>query len=515
MTWWWPLSTTIATALAGITSALLLRYRSWIIRIVATVALVLSSTLAVATIGLTSNLKMGFVDNLGQLGTMLVADTSQVKALPKPRAQVPPGGLLSEETAPSADPQWKLKFEPFYSPHSHIASWSGPQSGVTSSVMVWLPPDYAPDDGKTYSVIEFMHGIPGSAKGVVEALDWENTYQKLTAEGVLGPTIFVIPDLLSKNGDPDCVDFEGRPRMETFVTREVPKLIRSNFPNVSDKRADWALVGISSGAYCSANLSLRHPEVYSAGMSFSGYDNPMLGALSNADAHTQAENIISTMAAKLTHSAALYIAATESDPDAVAMVNNVAARANSHLQLQTHAQVDGGHSWKTWGQQLPAALTWWRGLGAAGFASPDLAAATGPAAATGSAAAAAEPVEVRTAGFFSLTGVGSIGLTWLLGIVLAGFAVATGANPQARPRRQLHSHPEGGARRQVRSQSEGGARAQLRRLIFPWWALPRNLVTVASAAIVIAVAMLMTYNADAVFFTSLSDLAGGWRAMFP
>lgn len=497
MTWWWPLSTTITTALAGIISAILLRYRGWVARIFGVVALVLSSTLAVATIGLTSNLKMGFVDNVGQLGTMLMADTSDVKALPKPSTQPSENGLLSEETAPSSDAQWQLKFEPFRSPHTQIAPWTGPQSGVTSSVAVWLPPDYAPNDGKTYSVIEFMHGLPGSANGVIEALDWENTYQKLISEGVIGPTIFVIPDLLSKNGEPDCVDFEGRPRMETFVTREVPKLIRSNFPNISDKRADWALVGISSGAYCSANLSLRHPEIYSAGMSFSGYDNPMLGALANADARTQAENIISTMAAKLTHPAALYIAATESDPDAVAMLNNVAARANSHLQLQTHAQVDGGHSWKTWGQQLPAALTWWRGLSAAGSATAN------PSATPGTASAAADPVEVRTASFFSLTGTGSIALAWLLGVLLAGFAVVTGANPQARPRSQDHSRPE------------GGAPVKLRRLICPWWALPRNLVTVALAAIVIAVAMLMTYNADAVFFTSLPDLAGGWRAMFP
>lgn len=483
LTWWWPLGTTIATAIVGITSALVLRYPHWWARLAGVVALVLSSVLAVATIGLTSNLKMGFVENLGQLRAMAVDEPDGAKPLPKPAVKVPEAGKLSADTAPTSDARWKLKFEKYRSPHTQIAPWSGPESNVHSTVMVWLPPDYSPHDGKTYSVVEFMHGVPGSASGVIEALDWERTYHKLLAEGVMGPTIFVIPDLLAKKGDPDCVDFPDRPRMETFVTREVPKLIRSNFPNVSDKRSDWVLYGISSGAYCTANLTLRHPEIYSAGIAMSGYDNPMLGALSHADAHTQSENIISTMAAKLQHPAALYIAGTESDPDAVAMINNVTARANKNLQLKTFAQVDGGHSWKTWAKQLPDALKWWRDLGATSGASPSAKANQGT------------PVAVRTADFFSLTGTGSITVAWLVGLLLTVLAVVTGAVP-----------------RRAGTETKVG---KLKRLMSPWWALPRNLLTVAIAAVTIAVAILMSYNADAVFFTSLPDLAGGWRAMFP
>ncbi|MDO5721925.1 MAG: alpha/beta hydrolase-fold protein [Actinomycetaceae bacterium] len=540
LSWWWPLGTTIATALFGILSALVLVRPAWKARFAGAVAMVLSASLAVLTVGLTSNLKMGFVENLDHVANLLAADDTPAKTVDHPALPPAEDGSLGEDTAPSSAPEWKLNFAPFFSPHTQQAPFTGPESKVESSITVWLPEDYSPTDGKTYSVIEFLHGLPGSAKGVVEALDWENTYRELIEAGTIGPTIFVMPDLLSSQGEPQCRDLQGQPQMETWVTRDVPKAIRSNFPNVSDKRADWVLAGISAGAYCSANLSLRYPQTYSAGLSFSGYDRPLLGPLSDSDTHTRLENTISAMAATLDHPAALYIAATESDPDAVEMLNNVAARARGHLRLATHVQSDGGHSWATWGKQLPAALAWWRGLPADGVKAGEdgSAPAKQPLAAVGGDDFV--PVVAKTQGPFTLTGSGTVVAVWGLALLLAGFAIFTGgrgrrdfvdqetapglassprresdvrlpSSPRREPAADLASSP----RRESDPPREPAPARRWPSWLSPWWVLPRNLLTVAVAAITIAVAMLVTINADSAFFTSFSDLSSGWRTMFP
>lgn len=38
----------------------------------------------------------------------------------------------------------------------------GVESGITSTVYVWLPPQYAKNPGKQYPVLELLHGVPDS-----------------------------------------------------------------------------------------------------------------------------------------------------------------------------------------------------------------------------------------------------------------------------------------------------------------------------------------------------------------
>lgn len=59
-------------------------------------------------------------------------------------------------------------------------------------------------------------------------------------------------------------------KYKTFITHELPDLLRSHFKGMSDKREDNIIGGLSMGGYGAVKLALLHPEKYGACISLSG-----------------------------------------------------------------------------------------------------------------------------------------------------------------------------------------------------------------------------------------------------
>ncbi len=64
-------------------------------------------------------------------------------------------------------------------------------------------------------------------------------------------------------------DVPGGLRYETHVAEELPAIVHSMF-NLSDKREDNFIAGLSMGGYGAYKIALRHPDRYAAAASFSG-----------------------------------------------------------------------------------------------------------------------------------------------------------------------------------------------------------------------------------------------------
>lgn len=491
----WAVSAGVLAIVAiGVTAYLATR-RHWTTRLGTGLGIVLSVLLVLTSIGLTSNIQMGWVSDWESLRYTFGSDTGSRQPAKIVKPQVEPGIQLPEDLAPSDDPQWTLDLRPAPSEHTKTARWTGPNSKVTTAIEIWTPPDYSPNDGKEYSVIEFLHGYPGSPTGVVDALELDRTWEKLGKTGKVKPYIVVIPDLVTRKGEPDCINFKNRPPIETWVTADVPKAIRSTYPNVSGQRDRWLLAGISSGAYCAANLMTRHLDTYGAAAALSGYDQPMLGSFEQASSPVRKANVISSLVQRLTYPARLYLGGTQTDEDSVEVIENVERKRPPKLDLKTAIDNRGGHTWTTWARQLPDVITWWdreapdevdsarradgtqgadRSSGATGDVRAGVNGLPGAQGVPQTAEGLGRRVVPReSVALFSFRGIGLIGGVWLVG---AGLTLAA---------------------------------SMRRRGLVPATGL------VAASVLVLAVASLLSLNAYDGFFASFADFRDGWRALFP
>ena len=386
---WVSLGVTVVSILVG---ALVVGRRASVLSRIASVLVVaVSVVLALSTVGLAANLKMGWAKTTHDL-VGLASGTGKPTA---PPVVVSPHPTTTQAASPSSMPSapTATKLPDSVAVHPGDPSWVTPftrdpatgvwrgtvaghaAQGMNQSVTVWAPPDYSPTSTTTYNVVVFVHGFPGSDNGVIDALNVSGNISSLMEAGTLKPTIFVVPDISLNGRQPDCVDLEGAPPVETFITKDLISSIRTNFPNVSDLRDDWVMSGISSGAYCGPILYMRHQDTFFGAISMSGFDSPQLGGLAAADPATKNQFTISSMmAGSVAHPLHLWFSTTSDDPDALALAANATAAAQPGDDIFTTNDPAGGHTWGTWSKEFGPALSWWAS-GSAASEAKDLAAA--------------------------------------------------------------------------------------------------------------------------------------------
>lgn len=435
LTTWSFIAPVIALAVLslGLSSWLLGRVTSWKRRIAAVGGFALTLVLVSASIGLVANRNMMWVSTVDDLFLNLSQPENQGKVT----VHEPSSGESARESADPEDKQSQDKHADeqalaqqlrgeipaarevtatdrseqnafTYDPATNLwhATFHGTSSGLTRSVTMWLPEGVTPDSsiggqhnnagaagnagtahtsgsaGEKLNVILFNHGYPGTDEGVVNALAIDKILGNAVKSGQLPPTAFVVPDI-GVGGPPDCVDIAGRPPIETFFTRDVPRILLGQLPNVSHQLSSWTLAGISSGAYCAPVLQIRHTDSFFAALSIGGYDRPLLGSLSRSDQQTKAAYTISTMVARQGHQESdvagsagsadtaavenlhsigarvrLFIAGATNDKDSRELVANLAGLKEANADLGFDLDRKGGHSWSTWKRQLPKALAW-------------------------------------------------------------------------------------------------------------------------------------------------------------
>lgn len=71
--------------------------------------------------------------------------------------------------------------------------------------------------------------------------------------------------------DVECANtYDGREWLDTFMGQMVVSWVDAHFRTIASAKAR-AVFGMSSGGYCAAILALRHPGVFGAEISFSGF----------------------------------------------------------------------------------------------------------------------------------------------------------------------------------------------------------------------------------------------------
>ena len=338
--------------------------RRWRLLLVALPAVLVCQLLVTGLATAKINATLRFANTLGQVaelasGSGRDSGTTELAPVASPEAT----GEATESPTPSApDPAYVASLEATSEGgNTFKTSFRGPASGITDDVWFWTPRGYSATDGRSYNVLTLLHGVPGTADGVVPGLELGRQLQAAIDEGRLPPTIVAIPSLnadATQRSEPDCADIVGHAKVGTWIQQDVPKMIRATFPGARADRQAWALGGVSSGGYCAVWTTITRSDVYATAASLSGYDVPDVGGLASPELRDA--NTLSALAARQQHlPIGLWLLGAQDDPLAAGTVTALPAAVGKEDTAEAVRPDAGGHSWSLWKDQTSAFLTWW------------------------------------------------------------------------------------------------------------------------------------------------------------
>lgn len=151
------------------------------------------------------------------------------------------------------------------------APWTGGKA-TTVDITVRLPANYDPAHARYPTV----YVTPQPYETWANRLEPTSTLGRFELAGDIPPMILIFAPAI---GGPfpitQCIDsFDGRQSWDTFMSSTLITWVDSHFATIA-RAAARIIMGSSQGAYCSADLLLRHPDVWNQAVSFDGfYDAP-------------------------------------------------------------------------------------------------------------------------------------------------------------------------------------------------------------------------------------------------
>ena len=238
----------------------------------------------------------------------------------------------------------------------------GAVSGITSRVVVQLPPGYSPTSARRYPVLETFQGYPGQPTQWLDVLHLGQAVDSISSAGKLVAPIIVSPQTEVPIGvDSECVDGGGNnPKVETWLTTDVPNWVVKHFA-VRTERQAWATIGLSAGGWCAAMAAMRHPGTYSAAVVMAGYFTPWFGPYYRPfepRSPLGREYSLLTLARKNPPPVAIWLETSHADRDSYPTSAVFLRDVRRPTAVTATVLQDAGHRMSVWIQLLPGALTW-------------------------------------------------------------------------------------------------------------------------------------------------------------
>lgn len=156
--------------------------------------------------------------------------------------------------------------------------------GTVRPGYVYLPPAF--DPALRYPVVYLLHGMPGSPSEYPDGTQLGTYADTAIADGTLQPFIGVIPAA----GTTARYNGEWAGAWESALVERVLPWVDASLPTIA-KPAGRVIAGLSAGGYGAFDIALRHPLLFGAVESWSGYFTPLHdGPFRHAAAATLAAN---------------------------------------------------------------------------------------------------------------------------------------------------------------------------------------------------------------------------------
>ncbi len=234
-----------------------------------------------------------------------------------------------------------------------------PASAAAMRVLVYLPPGYRASSSQRYPVVVGLHGFPSVPRSFTK-LNFLSTANALMLAHRMAPTIFVIPQINSpRTLDTECVNGPpGTPQTDTWLARELPDWIVRHL-HVETRRQSWATFGYSFGGWCAAELAMRHPGVFAAGVVIEGYFQPDFSRsyVPLTGAALRPYNLVA-MAGHNPPPVDLWVFGSKQDKLAYPTTSRFISRVTAPLSVDATIVPTGGHRSSVFEPYTQRALTW-------------------------------------------------------------------------------------------------------------------------------------------------------------
>jgi len=242
----------------------------------------------------------------------------------------------------------------------------GTNSDATGHIITVLPREFVsaarghalPAGFAGFHVIEFFPGYPGVPDTWIHALDLVKNLEYAQKMGWIGPTIAVIPAITVKpRRDTECLDFSNGPKVETWLTADVPSYVKSRF-GINAPR--WGVTGYSTGGWCAAMVGLLHPDRYAASAVIAGYFRPQFATQVSTSERNSLLAKYDVLGLAKNQPPATDVLVVTSTQDRAGRADSLQFIAAAHPPLRvTELSLNkGGHNTAVWRGIEPALFRW-------------------------------------------------------------------------------------------------------------------------------------------------------------
>lgn len=169
--------------------------------------------------------------------------------------------------------------------------YTGTFPGTVRPGDVYLPPGFS--TATRYPVVYLLHGLPGDPSEYLDGTQLVAFADTGISAGTLRPFIAVVPAA----GPTARYDGEWAGRWARTVVDGVVPWVDEHLPTIA-ARGGRVIAGLSAGGFGAFDIALRHPDLFGAVESWSGYFTPLRdGPFKGANAATLAANDPTLLAA--------------------------------------------------------------------------------------------------------------------------------------------------------------------------------------------------------------------------
>jgi S-formylglutathione hydrolase FrmB len=140
--------------------------------------------------------------------------------------------------------------------------------GTARPGYIYLPPGFTRT--KRYPVVYLLHGMPGSPSEFLDGTEIAQFADNAIAAGAVRPFVAVMPAA----GTRRRYNGEWAGSWEGALVDNVVPWVDANLPTVAAPRGR-VIAGLSAGGYGAVDIALRHPDLFGAAESWSGYFHPL------------------------------------------------------------------------------------------------------------------------------------------------------------------------------------------------------------------------------------------------